>query len=95
VCSSAIAIQLRVVVVLRAEAKLQDSGLVARGRLLQGSHLILTAGSQGQLSAEGAPLAAVFAREAASNFQRPMTSHVSLCTSRMQSVCLQPSREGG
>ena len=37
-----------------AESKLKDSGLVARGKLLQGSHLILTAGSQGQLSAEGA-----------------------------------------
>jgi hypothetical protein len=37
-----------------AEAKLKGSGLIDKGKLLQGTHLIMTAGTQGQLSAEGA-----------------------------------------
>ena len=40
-----------------AEQKLKDSGLTARGRLLQGSLFSFTAGPEGQLSAEGALVA--------------------------------------
>lgn len=40
---------------VRAEERLRDSGLVARGAVLQGSHFIFSAGPSGDLSAEGAP----------------------------------------